>query len=125
MKKDERGKVIEGLLRKAIPRNVQGDPQFIWLYNEEFDKTYTGPFTKGLSLLEVFSAEEIVALCNRQLYQLEYQRSWHRQWERRKAQNLEPLKRKVVEMFPDLRSWTKASDEQLRLAQAELNKLKG
>ena len=105
MKKDERGSVIEGLLRREVPRNKGGDPSFRSL--EE--------------LLRSFSEEEVVLLCNRALYQSEYQRSWHREWERRKKAELQPLKDKVVEMFK-LTKWTKATEEQLRAAKAALEK---
>lgn len=128
MKSDQRGKVVE-LLRREIPHDKKGDPCFTKLLSESFDNlehqdeiSYS---PEEGSLLAVFTPEEIVTLCNRAIYQMEYQRGWHRQWERRKAQDLEPLKAKVVEMFPQLAKWTKATDEQLREAQQQLKKERG
>jgi hypothetical protein len=129
VKQDQRGKVIQDFLARQIPRDAKGDPSFAWLQNEVDDPIIAQlrddpAVTPPNSLLAVFTPEEIVLLVNRALYASDYQRQWHRQWERRKAEELAPLKAKVVEMF-HLRKWSEASDEQLRAAKAALLKEKG
>lgn len=116
MKSDQRGKVVE-LLQRKIPRSAQGDPNFAALGpSKHLEDHPDQPF-----LLDVFTPDEVVVMVNRFLYQAEYQRGWHRQWERRKALDLEPLKQKVVKMF-GLMKWTQATDDQLRQAKAQLLK---
>lgn len=126
MKEDLRGKVIE-FLDRAIPRTKNGDPDFQLLCNKEWDdleNTEVHDYAPAKeSLLSVFTPEEIVLLCNRAIYQMEYGREWHRKWERRKREELQPLKEKVCSMF-GLRKWTEASEDQLRQAKEELEKEK-
>lgn len=103
MKHDLRGAVIDYLkVHSQIPRDSKNDPHF-----SSLEET-----------LSVFSSEEVVLMVNRFLYQMEYQRSWHRKMERDKQEKLEPLKDKVKELFGV--SWTKATDKQIREANAQL-----
>jgi hypothetical protein len=123
MKSDQRGKVVE-LLRRAIPRSASGDPAFEYLgLPEEIDPLGLS-YDSSKTLLTQFSAAEIVVMCNRFLYLAEYQRGWHRRWERQKSEDLAPLKQRVVELYPELRSWTKATESQLKTAKASLDKEK-
>lgn len=112
MKEDQRGKVIDYLNRK-IPKNEKGDPAF-----GSLNDTLEGEFLPD-SLLAVFSAEEVTTMVNRFLYQQEYQREFHRRMERRKTEETAPLKKLVKEMF-NLKSWSKATPEQLLLAKERI-----
>lgn len=113
MKSDARGKVVE-LRGRTIPRDEKGDPAFTHLYNDEFDKgPYTGPLDLR-SLLLQFSAEEIVQMVNRYLYQQEYQRVAHRNRARTEAEALAPLKAALLKLFGV--SHLKATDEQIQAA---------
>jgi hypothetical protein len=58
-------------LRDAIPRNAQGDPAFRALHQQD------GLNRDTQTVLDVFTAEEVVELVNRALYQLEYQAQAH------------------------------------------------
>ena len=60
------------LAGRVIPRNEKGDPAFTWL----FEPPQHGG--EPLAILQVFTANEVVELVNRALYQIEYQREAHR-----------------------------------------------
>lgn len=123
MKEDQRGKVIDYLNRK-IPKNEKGDPHFKSLsHSVEWDRVGgTANCSSEDAVLSVFSPEEVVVMVNRFLYQQEYQREFHRRMERRKTEETAPLKKLVKEMF-NLRSWSKATPEQLLVAKQRLREL--
>jgi hypothetical protein len=100
-------RIVVALKDRDIPRTKDGDPAFEKL--EELQK--------------VFSPEEIVALVNRQIYQMEYQRNVHRDRAREEREKLAPLKKKVKEMFGV--SFIKATDKQLDEALAKLKEEQG
>lgn len=55
-----------------IPRNEKGDPGFRHLLQQD------GLNRDTQTVLDVFTAEEVVELVNRALYQIEYQKTSHR-----------------------------------------------
>lgn len=126
MKTDERGKVIDYLsVQERIPRSAKKDPCFTRLNVGDrcTECSSVDDCSHGVSVLELFEPQEVVLMVNRFLYQMEYQRDFHRRMERRRSEELAPLKKKVKEMFK-LRSWSQATDAQLKAAKAELEKEK-
>ena len=87
--------VVIKLQGRNIPRNDKGDPAF----------------ESMTSVLEVFEDKEIVALVNRQLYQMEYSRVVHRQRGQRERDKTAPVRAMVKKMFGV--SWLKATEEQV------------
>lgn len=117
MKQDARGKVVD-LRSRQIPRNKQGDPSWSRLGCEDLIDPTAGDRWEPGSLLETFAPDEIVVMCNRYLYQQEYQRTVHRQRERSKAEKLKPLIAKLRELF-DVGPM-EATDEQIEQASKAL-----
>lgn len=103
---------------REIPRNEAGDPAFTKLGLEGFVHD-TWIITKG-SLLAVFTQEEIVELVNRAIYQLEYQHASHKRRGQEQRDREKRLREKVKELFHT--SWLKATPEQIRKAQEEVDK---
>src|SRR5437660_6459552 len=104
LKQDQRGQVIDFVrVHNQIPRNENNDPCFRWLMNENWDHPedtdWPDPGPAVGSILSVFTPAEVVAMVNRFLYQMEYQRTVHRQRERSKSEELAPIKQKVRELF--------------------------
>lgn len=87
--------VVIKLQGRDIPRNDKGDPAFGEL----------------VSVREVFTDEEITALVNRQLYQMEYSRTSHRERGQKERDKTAPVRAMVKELFGV--SWLKATDEQI------------
>lgn len=86
------------LKERQIPRNEKGDPCFKSL----------------LQLRLVFSEEEITELCNRALYQMEYQNEAHLKRSREATERLREVKAAVRSMYGV--PWSKATEEQVREA---------
>jgi hypothetical protein len=107
-------KKVEGL----IPRNSQGDPAFSYLGNES-----NSPRDNN-SVLTVFTPEQIVALVNRALYQMEYSRKIHRERSQAQRDAEKPVKEAFKRLFPTT-SWAQATEEQLKAAVQEVYKPKG
>lgn len=101
------------LVTRKIPRSAGGDPAFTHLGVETELQTSNNnlPLT---CLLGVFTPAEIVELCNRALYQLEYQRTAHRNRAQNERDRTKPIRQKVREMFKV--SWLKATDAQVDAA---------
>lgn len=95
------------LTNRTIPRNKQGDPNFL--------------FGQGVRLYDVFSPQEVCELVNRCIYQLEYQSRAHQK--RREEQNSleKPVKEMFWKLFPH-QAWSKATDEQIQVCLVELGK---
>jgi ADP-glucose pyrophosphorylase len=117
VKIDQRGKVIDFIAKSnSFPRNGQNDVCFTQLgYSDCPDESQVPD-----SILSVFSPEEVVAMVNRYLYQMEYQRTIHREREREKQEILTLLKAKVKSMFGVV--WTKATDDQIEEAAEAVRK---
>lgn len=117
-------------IHERIPRTASQDPNFQELGIEEaFSREADGNWVeterdkmKEGSILSVFTPQEVVAMVNRYLYQIEYQRDWHRRWERERSESLGPVKKKVREMFKV--SFGKATEGQIQKAINQLRKEK-
>lgn len=96
--------VVVRLEGRQIPRNAQGDPAFGRIED----------------VFSVFTPEEIVALVNRQLYQMEYQRTVHRNRAAQEREQLKPIKDKYKAMFG--KPFTKATDQELEKVLIELKR---
>jgi len=107
-------KKVEGL----IPRNSQGDPAFSNLGVES-----NSPRDNN-SVLTVFSPDQIVALVNRALYQMEYSRKIHRERSQAQRDAEKPVKEAFKRLFPTT-SWAQATEDQLKAAVQEVYKPKG
>jgi hypothetical protein len=107
-------KKVEGL----IPRNSQGDPAFSNLGNE------SNSLRDNNSVLDVFSPDQIVALVNRALYQMEYSRTSHRERSQKLRDQEKPVREAFKRLFPDT-SWANATEEQIKTAVQEVYKPKG
>jgi len=93
------------LTNREIPRNKSGDPHF-----------------NDLSQLQgTFSSEEIVELCNRSLYQLEYQARSHQKYRTQREELERPVREVFKQLYPE-QSFTKATDEQLKRCVEEMKK---
>lgn len=98
---------------RRIQRNKVGDPHFVRLETPADDITQD-------AVLDVFTPDEVVELVNRALYQLEYQHTAHRQRAQRLRDAEKPVKLMVRRMFNV--PWSKATDEQVRLAAEAVNR---
>lgn len=115
--------------RDKIPRNEEGDPAFEVLQCSCVEPEARNPLTevypktgldhafthKGLCVLEVFSPQEVVALVNRALYQLEYQHQSHRDRYARQKGFQDAVKAAAKELYPAV-SWLKLTEEQMQEA---------
>lgn len=90
---------------RTIPRKPNGDPGF---------RTLEG------DVLNVFTPNEVVELVNRALYQMEYQRSAHKERGQRVRDAERALRDKVKQMYRV--SWLKATPEQIAEARKALEK---
>lgn len=96
--RQEKERLVVKLADREIPRNKNGDPEFKDL----------------LSLQKVFNEQEIAALVNRQLYQMEYQRIVHKDRAAREREVMKPVKAYAKSKFGV--SWIKLTDEQIEEA---------
>jgi len=110
-------KKVEG----EIPRTKDGDPAF-----EVLDDSHlTLAERQGkITVLEVFTPQQVVALVNRALYQMEYSRKIHRERSQAQRDAEKPVKETFKRLFPAT-SWANATEEQLKAAVAEVYKPKG
>lgn len=92
---------------REIPRNEGGDPAF-----QRMEQVF-----------EVFTAEEIVALVNRQLYQMEYQREVHRKRSQQERDQLKPIKELYRELYG--KPFTKATEKELDTVMEEMKRRQG
>ena len=107
-------KKVEG----EIPRTKGGDPQFVQL------EKATEQHRWGPGVLDVFTSEQVVALVNRALYQMEYSRKIHRERSQAQRDAEKPVKEAFKRLFPTT-SWANATEEQLKAAVQEVYKPKG
>ena len=110
-------KKVEG----EIPRTKGGDPNFTRLFGREEDETT--PY-KTPCVLEIFTEDQVVALVNRALYQMEYSRTSHRERSQKLRDQEKPVKETFKRLYPTT-SWASATEEQLKAAVAEVYKPKG
>jgi hypothetical protein len=111
-------KKVEG----EIPRNTTGDPNFIHLQsNKQADDDNDD---MSLGVLDVFTPEQVVALVNRALYQMEYSRTSHRERSQKLRDQERPVKEAFKRLFPTT-SWAQATEEQIKAAVQEVYKPKG
>jgi len=113
-----------------IPRNQSGDPSFSYLGNSipqpnQVELPLPGAVaTANPSVLTVFTPEQVVALVNRALYQMEYSRTSHRERSQKLRDQEKPVKEAFYQLYPNT-SWAQATEEQIRHAVAEVYKPKG
>ena len=113
-------KKVEGL----IPRNPQGDPAFSYLGRVPKEES-TGPILNEFpTVRHVFTDDQIVALVNRALYQMEYSRKIHRERSQAQRDAEKPVKEAFKHLFPTT-SWAQATEDQLKAAVQEVYKPKG
>jgi len=113
-------KNVEGL----IPRNLQGDPAFSNLGRVPKDES-TGPIlNEPPTVRHVFTDDQIVALVNRALYQMEYSRKIHRERSQAQRDAEKPVKEAFKRLYPTT-SWAQATEEQIKTAVQEVYKPKG
>jgi len=91
-------------VEERIPRNGAGDPNFLYLH---------GPV--GPTVLDVFTHEQVVALVNRALYQMEYSRASHRQRSQKLRDQERPVREAFKRLYPTT-SWVQATEEQIKAA---------
>ena len=127
-------KKVEG----EIPRNAAGDPNFQavrakegtetlqdWIEGNEEDWDWWWKNASPLyEVLQVFTPDQVVALVNRALYQMEYSRTSHRERSQKLRDQEKPVKEAFKRLFPTI-SWANATEEQLKAAVAEVYKPKG
>ena len=118
-------KKVEG----EIPRNAAGDPAFEVLtcpytYPSTGDHRENTPSDHKMSVLDVFTDDQIVALVNRALYQMEYSRKIHRERSQAQRDAEKPVKEAFKQLYPTI-SWANATEEQLKAAVQEVYKPKG
>lgn len=101
-------------LEGSIPRNAQGDPAFTEL-------TPSGD-SENPSVVEVFQPDQVVALVNRALYQMEYSRTAHRNRAQRERDLMKPIKELLKQKFPGV-SWINATEWQINECMEEYKKL--
>jgi len=111
-------KKVEG----EIPRSEDGDPAFTEL--GQTAGLYSFPEDGTKAVLQVFTPEQVVALVNRALYQMEYSRKIHRERSQAQRDAEKPVKEAFKRLFPTT-SWANATEEQLKAAVAEVYKPKG
>ena len=107
-------KKVEG----EIPRNAAGDPAFRFIFKDDEDNT-----TNEAALEDVFTWEQIIALVNRALYQMEYSRTSHRERSQKLRDQEKPVKETFKRLYPTT-SWAQASEEQIKAAVQEVYKPK-
>lgn len=108
-------KSVEG----EIPRNPQGDPAFSNLGRVPKEES-TGPvLNEPPTVRHVFTDDQIVALVNRALYQMEYSRTAHRERSQKLRDQEKPVKEAFKRLFPTT-SWSNATEEMIKAAVAEV-----
>lgn len=94
-------------LEEKIPRNEQGDPQF-----QRLGEAHSTNDNSVVGVLDVFLPEQVVALVNRALYQMEYSRTVHRNRAQRERDLMKPIKEILKKKFPGV-SWINATEWQI------------
>ena len=98
---------------RDIPRNTMGDPAFKALGTEQVGEAgKLAAADSNLCVLAVFSADEVVELVNRCLYQLEYQARSHQKRNAEQREFERPVKELLKELYPGT-SFAKATADQL------------
>jgi len=87
------------LVDKDLPRNSSGDVCF----------------TDVEQVQEFFTSEEIATLCNRAIYQAEYQRDHHKKYTQKIRDLEKPVKAKAKVMFPGI-AWINLTEDQVNQA---------
>jgi len=113
-------KKVEG----EIPRNSQGDPAFSNLGRVPKEESEGPVLNEPPTVRCVFTDDQIVALVNRALYQMEYSRKIHRERSQAQRDAEKPVKEAFKRLFPTI-SWANATEEQLKAAVQEVYKPKG
>jgi hypothetical protein len=94
-------------VENTIPRNKQGDPAFVALN--------VGEASRFTNTIAVFTPDEVVALVNRAIYQMEYSREAHRVRGQRMRDLEAPVKAAFKQLFPGT-SWINGTPDQLEAA---------
>lgn len=102
---------VVSLLNRTIPRNNAGDPDFKHLHNNGGGEYVPGDVST-LPILNVFSEAEVITLVNRALYQMEYQRTHHRQYSQLQRDREKLIKLALKQAHPGV-SFIKATEQQL------------
>lgn len=110
-------------LEENIPRNEQGDPLFLQLgeFLKPEDRNPKGDLVPP-TVLDVFTPEQVVALVNRALYQMEYSRTAHRNRAQRERDLMKPIKELLKQKFPGI-SWINATEWQINECMEEFKRL--
>ena len=117
-------------VEELIPRNSQGDPAFSNLGNSipqpnQVELPNPGAVAAANpTVLTVFTPDQVVALVNRALYQMEYSRTSHRERSQKLRDQEKPVKEAFKRLYPTV-SWANATEEQLKAAVQEVYKPKG
>lgn len=98
-------------VQERIPRSHDGDPEFLQLQKINGPE---GP-TKPYAVFDVFTAEQVVAMVNRYLYQAEYQQKSHRDYQERRRAFEKPIKEAAKRLFPNT-SFINLTEQQLEAA---------
>ena len=99
-------------VEERIPRNDSGDPSFTHLQKRGHRTDVTLEHQlEGLQ--DVFTDDQIVALVNRALYQMEYSRKIHRERSQAERDRDKPIKEAFKRLFPTT-SWANATEEQIK-----------
>lgn len=80
------GAKVISIINRQLPRNLEGDVRF----------------HSFAELQEHFSSEEIVALCERALYHMEYQRTHHKAYSQNLRDKEKPVKEAAKRLFPGI-----------------------
>ena len=111
-------------VEERIPRNAAGDPAFDALAGRVEELDWPDSPNDKKTVLEVFTPDQIVALVNRALYQMEYSRTSHRERSQKLRDQERPVKEAFKRLYPTT-SWAQATEEQLKAAVQEVYKSKG
>ena len=95
-----------------IPRNEVGDPAFQFLRIADDQRAING---NPVAIMDLFTPEQVIALVNRQLYQMEYQFASHKRRYAEEKEQRELIKRALKMVAPGV-SLAKATDDQLKQA---------
>jgi hypothetical protein len=108
-------------LEGRIPRSKDGDPAFQFLRIDPLDRKGLeegGTNMNTTAVLDVFTPEQVVALVNRALYQMEYSRESHRVRSQKLRDQEKPVKEAFKRLYPTT-SWVNATEEQITNAVKE------
>jgi hypothetical protein len=105
-------------VEERIPRNGSGDPAFTSLHPHDHQDE------PEFCVLDVFTVDQVVALVNRALYQMEYSRTSHRNRSQKLRDQEKPVREAFKRLYPTV-SWANATEEQIKAAVQAVYQPKG